>query len=128
MKQFLFFLSAVALCSVVFATTLSAADLSGTWTKKSQKISGTWTIEDGKISFSDFSTRNAPDLIILLSPLTVDELNNKNADQGAVFIAKLNSNKGDQVYTLPSDLDLSAFESIIIHCQQYTKLWGAAPL
>jgi len=43
-------------------------------------------------------------------------------------VAALKSNKGDQFYSLPPDLDLTAYKSIIIHCKKYTKLWGAASL
>jgi hypothetical protein len=119
---------AFALFSLVCSTALFAADHSGTWTKKSQKIDGTWTIAEGKISLTGLSTRKAPDLKLFLSPLPVAELSNKNAEQGAVFIADLKSNKGDQTYPLPADLDLSAHQSIIMHCRQYTKLWGAGAL
>ena len=106
---------------------------SGGWTKKTYKINGTWSIEkDGdktllKLS-DDFKTRRAPDLKIFFSPLSVDQLKNKNAIQDAYFLAPLESNKGGQTYELPADLDLGKYTSVIIHCEAYTKLWGASAL
>lgn len=105
----------------------------GAWTKKSFKSAGTWEIysEDGK-SFvklsADFRTRNAPDLKIFLSPLAASETTGKNATDGAVLIAPLSSNSGEQVYEIPAGVDLASFKSILIHCEQYSKLWSAADL
>lgn len=105
----------------------------GGWTKKSQKADGTWTIavEDGvgKITLSDdFSTRNAPDLKIFLSPLSASDVTASTAVSGSAFIGPLQSNKGAQSYTIPADIDVSAYRSILIHCEQYTKLWVAADI
>ncbi len=106
---------------------------SGTWTKKSFKSKGTWTIavEDGVTMVkldADFSTRKAPDLKIFLTPKSVSEVNRKNALEGSVLIASLSSNKGAQSYVVPEGVDLSDFQSIIIHCEAFTKLWSAAAL
>ena len=113
----------------------SAADTvvaSGSWTKKTAKISGTWSIvDDGKtktIHLKGFSTKKAPDLKLFLSPQTAKAATNKNATTGSALIIKLKSHKGDQSYTLPASADPSKFKSILIHCEKYTKLWGAANL
>lgn len=105
----------------------------GEWTKKSFKSSGTWEIYvEGDKSFvklsADFRTRNAPDLKIFLSPLSASEATGRNATDGAVLISPLSSNAGEQVYEIPADVDLGAFKSILIHCEQYSKLWSAADL
>ena len=106
---------------------------SGTWTKKSFRSKGTWTIaiEDGVTMVkldADFSTRKAPDLKIFLSPKSVSEVNKRNALEGSVLIAPLSSNKGAQSYVVPEGVDLSGYQSIIIHCEAFTKLWSAAAL
>lgn len=106
---------------------------SGAWTKKSFKSSGTWEIySDGDKSYvklsADFRTRNAPDLKIFLSPLAANEATGKNATDGAVLVSPLSSNAGEQVYEIPADVDLADFKSILIHCEQYSKLWSAADL
>ncbi|GJL95372.1 MAG: hypothetical protein DHS20C05_17770 [Hyphococcus sp.] len=106
---------------------------SGEWTKKSFKSSGTWEIysEDGKtlVKLSDdFRTRKAPDLKIFLSPLEASLTTGKNATEGSLLVAALSSNKGGQVYELPENTDLTAYKSILIHCEAYSKLWSAANL
>ena len=106
---------------------------SGTWTKKSFKTKGSWTLsaENGVTTISlddDFSTRNAPDLKIFLSPLSASEVKNKTAVPGSLLIAPLQSNKGQQSYVVPAGTDLSKYKSVIIHCEAYTKLWSAADL
>ncbi|MEM1398017.1 MAG: DM13 domain-containing protein [Pseudomonadota bacterium] len=106
---------------------------SGTWSKVSFKSSGQWSIveRDGKryIELSDdFRTRNAPDLKIFLSPKAAGSLDGKNATDGSFRVAELSSNKGGQSYELPDDLDLSAYETVIIHCEAYSKLWSVSSL
>ena len=113
--------------------TAQDSTLSGVWTKKSFKSAGTWEIyTDGDKSFvrlsADFRTRNAPDLKIFLSPLAASETTGKNATDGAVLVAPLSSNAGEQIYEIPAGVDLADFKSILIHCEQYSKLWSAADL
>ncbi|MEM8988551.1 MAG: DM13 domain-containing protein [Pseudomonadota bacterium] len=130
------FLAALSI-SAIFLTPQAVAEetvaAEGTWTKKSFKIQGGWSIveKDGAyvVKLDEaFRTKNAPDLKIFLSPLSVSDLKNKNAIDGAVFVEKLASNKGAQTYEIPAGTDLSQFQSIIIHCEAYTKLWGAATI
>ncbi|MEO9969753.1 MAG: DM13 domain-containing protein [Hyphomonadaceae bacterium] len=106
---------------------------SGTWTKKKRTSKGTWSItrEGGELFVKlddDFSTRNAPDLKIFLSPLSAAEAANANATDGALLISLLSSNKGAQSYMIPSGTDLANYQSILIHCEDYTILWSAADL
>lgn len=119
---------------VAMADTASIeTQFSGSWTKKSFKSSGTWEIyAEGDKTFvklsADFRTRNAPDLKIFLSPLAAKETNGRNATNGSVLIAPLTSNAGEQVYEIPASVNLADFKSILIHCEQYSKLWSAADL
>ena len=105
----------------------------GAWTKKSHKASGEWSIytEDGKTYVklsSDFRTRNAPDLKIFLSPQAASDANGRNATDGAVLISPLSSNAGEQVYEIPASVNLADYQSILIHCERFSKLWSAADL
>lgn len=122
---------ALLLFSLLLGAT-AAFGQSGSWTKKANTVNGTWSITDkgGKktISLKGFKTATAPDLKIFLSPNTVAGVTSKNATKGAVFVAKLKSSKGDQAYTLPAGVDLSKYKSVIIHCEKYSKLWGAGKL
>ncbi len=106
---------------------------SGIWTKKKFKSRGTWTLETKNgvttVSLDEaFKTKNAPDLKLFLSPLTSEDVNSKNALEGSLVISPLDSNKGAQSYVIPTDVDVSQYKSIIIHCELYTKLWSAADL
>lgn len=103
------------------------------WTKKSNKISGGWEIaqvgEQRVVRLGgDFSTRKAPDLKLVLSPTALADTKNANALSGSVVIAPLTSHKGAQAYVLPNSVDLSQYRSLLVHCEQYTKLWGGVPL
>ncbi len=115
-------------------TTVDSETLaSGEWTKKSFKSSGSWEIyqTDGKTFVklsSDFRTRNAPDLKIFLSPLSADATTGSNATDGSYLVAELSSNAGEQVYEIPASVNLADYMSILIHCEQYSKLWSAAEL
>lgn len=105
----------------------------GSWSDKEYSASGTWSIyeKDGKtyVTLSDdFRTQNAPDLKIFLSPNTPDAVNSKNATNGSVLVAELDSNRGGQTYEIPAGTDLSEYKSIVIHCERFSKLWTAAPL
>ena len=104
------------------------------WTKKTKKSSGGFEIvdRDGEllIRFSyDFKTSKPPEpLRILLSTQTSKDASNKNAEDGAVLIAELKSIKGAQEYRLPKGIDLTNYQSILLHCRKYTKLWSASSL
>ncbi len=126
--------SAGALAPVAAAQAVETVLHEGVWTKKSFKSSGEWTIvqeADGamyvKLS-DDFRTRRAPYLKIFLSPQPASDTTGDNATDGALLVAELSSNKGGQVYEIPAGTDLSQYQSILIHCEAYSKLWSAADL
>lgn len=103
------------------------------WTTVKQKTSGDWAIiqEDGRyyVTLGDnFSARNAPDLKIFLSTESANDRNNRNGLDGATFIAKLDSVSGAQRYALPEGVDPADFASLIIYCEQFSKLWAATTL
>ncbi len=105
----------------------------GQWTAKGYEAAGTWRIirSDGKVFVKlddQFETRSAPDLKLFLSPKSLDDLDGNNATEDALLISPLQSNRGAQTYEIPSDADLANYESIIIHCQQFSKLWSGATL
>ena len=115
------------------ATSLRADESPSTWTKKSFAVKGTWSlIEEGGTTYlvldEAFSTRNAPDLKLFLSPSEGAALNGKNATRGAVLVAKLESNKGGQRYALPAGTNLSDFKTLALHCEKYSKLWAVSDL
>lgn len=123
--------SPVAEPAALVEQTPAFVPLNGSWVKKSQSIQGQWQIVQREgtaflVLSDDFKTRKAPDLKFVLSKLSVDEVNNKNAMQGAKLISLLESVKGSQSYRLPDDY--TSYKSLLLHCEKYTKLWGAASL
>ncbi len=130
-------MSFMIMCAVVGALTLSVASAatidqaSGSWVKKDYAIKGGWSIEkrndQNTIVFDKkFKTKNGPDLKVFLSKNSIAGATGHNATDNAVFVAKLKKSKGKQEYVLPSDIDLSQYTSILIHCEAYSVLWGGA--
>ncbi len=115
------------------ATAAGATVASGSWTKKTQSASGTWKITEAgdQLKFevsSDFKTRKAPDLKIFLSPLTASEAQNNNAVNESLLVAELPKVSGSFEVTLPAGTNLSDYNSVLVHCEKYTKLWVASDL
>ncbi len=79
---------------------------------------------------ADFEAKEAPDLKIFLSKAQLDDIESKNAlkEGEPVFVAKLTSYEGVATYDIPSTIDLSQYKTIIVHCEEYTKLWGGSSL
>ena len=105
----------------------------GTWTKKSVAIDGGWSIVEKNGSQvlmldENFSTNSGPDLKIFLSRQSISSLTGKNAINDAILVSPLQSNRGAQEYVLPANIDLSQFQSVIIHCESFSKLWGGSSL
>ncbi|MEM7628848.1 MAG: DM13 domain-containing protein [Planctomycetota bacterium] len=103
------------------------------WTKKANRIRGHWEIAQDDKGYvlrvaEDFNTRNAPDLKFVLSPHTTRAAKNDNALRGGTVIAELRSNKGAQTFRIPAGVNPADFNSLLIHCEQYTKLWGGSSI
>lgn len=101
----------------------------GDFEKARYNIRGGWKISTVKgittITFDDsFKTRSGPDLKLFLSPKPVSAVNGKTAQKDAVKIGILKSNKGTQSYTVPSDVNLSDYKSVLIQCEAFSVLWG----
>jgi len=136
-KQVFFILG---LCGVIFAggatstlaQTNAAVQIQANkpFIKKRYTIHGSWNVRDAndgqtEITFSnDFKTKGGPDLKVYLSPKLIDGLDGKTALDGAVKIGVLKSNKGQQTYIVPADLNLSDYESVLIQCEAFSVLWG----
>ncbi len=129
MKVLLFSMLAVLSVAVVQA----GESFSGAFEKKSKSVSGNWIIEKDDQGWflkvdSSFKAKNGPDLKFFLSPIAFAKTNGKNAAQGGLFIGDLKATKGEQVYRLPSGIDFAAYQSVLLHCEKYSVLWGGSPL
>lgn len=96
---------------------------------------GSWKIvksgDQHQVIFGDdFEAKEAPDLKIFLSKTDLDDIESKNAlSKGdPIFVAKLTSYKGAANYSIPASINISKYKTIIVHCEEYTKLWGGSSL
>lgn len=97
--------------------------------KKRYSIKGDWSVleKDGQtqIKFSDnFNTKGGPDLKVYLSKIPIEELDSESASSGTVSIGVLKAKSGGQIYTVPDNINLTEFKSVIIHCEAFSVLWG----
>ena len=104
---------------------------SGAWTKKQYKIKGDWELDVSGdqtiIRFhNNFKTKKGPDLKVFLSKKSIKDVTGRNATQDAVLVAVLKSNKGAQEYVLPANIDINDYDSLLIHCEAFSVLWGGA--
>jgi len=130
-------ISIVSFLVVVFLASVAVAGgktlHSGDWQKKTYGASGSWKIvQDGGKRYielsDDFKVPNAPDLKIFLSPLTASQAASKTATKNSVLVARLPRAKGASRVEIPAGVNLDDFQSVLIHCQKYTKLFAASPL
>jgi len=115
------------------AETVTATSISGDFVKKQKSIKGSWEVvqrgDQTVIVFGeDFKAKNGPDLKVFLSPTTVSAVNGKTATDGSVLLGELTSTKGTQEYLVPAGVNLSDFESVLVHCEAYSVLWGGGDL
>jgi hypothetical protein len=80
---------------------------------------------DRVITLTDFTTSPGPDLRVYM-------VAGPAGDEGEVTdyvdLGALKGNKGDQQYTLPSDLDLHRYRTVVIWCRAFTVLFARASL
>ncbi len=101
------------------------------WTKfegdwSVSKMDGVWVVE-----FSDnFEAKKAPDLKVFFSKLSLDDINGDNAadNSNSVLVGELKTYKGKVAIAVPGDIDPKDYQTIIVHCEKYAKLWGGSSL
>lgn len=132
--QGVFLLAVLSMFSILSIPTASAATgVEREWVEKKYNIKGQWDIvqqgDQTVIRFSDnFKTKNGPDLKIFLSKQTIAEVNGRNATQDSVLLGTLKSPRGGQEYILPAGIDVNDFQTVLIHCEKYSVLWGGGTI
>jgi len=106
---------------------------SGKLIKKQKKLQGGWEViqRDGNtyIAFDEaFRASNGPDLKVFLSPIALSEVTGDTALEGSINIGELQKTKGAQEYLIPSELNLADYASVLVHCEEYSVLWGGGTL
>jgi len=68
----------------------------------------------------NFSSSNGPDLKVYLSK--------EKQPVNFVNLGSLKSTSGNQLYAIPSSVNVMDYNFALIHCQQYNHLFGFAQL
>ena len=124
----------VAPTSVVATqTTDTPSPISGSFVQKNKSLKGSWQILEVNgqtvIRFEDdFKASRGPDLKVFLSPQGIDAVNGKTATDGAVLLGKLQNTRGHQDYIVPAGVNLSSFNSVLVHCEAFSVLWGGGAI
>lgn len=79
------------------------------------------------VQFASLNTSDGPDLYVYLSPHPSSSPE-KTFGQGFTSLGKLKGNRGDQVYEIPSGLDVSSIRSVVIWCKRFSAGFAVAPL
>lgn len=96
-------------------------------------LSGDWAIvkdgDDHYLELGDnFAAKKGPDVKVFLSPIKSTAITGANAVEGSVFVYLLDSFKGATRIKIPVGTDISKYQSLVFHCEEYSKLWGTSPL
>ncbi|EFQ81814.1 hypothetical protein HMPREF0063_13016 [Aeromicrobium marinum DSM 15272] len=75
-----------------------------------------------------FSTRNGPDLVVVLSEETAGGDWFKYNDVRMIPLGDLKGTDGDQNYDIPLDGDLAGIQSAVIWCDRFNVSFGSAPI
>lgn len=81
-----------------------------------------------EIQLSDFQVTNGPDLEVWLSAHPDPSSSSDVSDNQWVALGQLKGNVGDQAYSVPADVDVSSFQSVVIWCEQFGVLFSPAAL
>lgn len=104
--------------------TFTAAEKPTTGTARIVQEGGQRYVElDGAFSTSD----QGPDLHVLLDTAAQPPASYKEAGQ-TVNLGRLQSYSGAQRYAIPSTVDVSRYNSVVIWCQMANATFGYAPL
>ena len=88
-------------------------------------------LADGKriVRLEGFRTSSGPDVVVWLSSIPATEDGWRAYDDGIfVNLGPLRANVGNQNYTIPANVDLGKYRSVVIWCRRFTVGFGAAPL
>lgn len=115
-------------------TTLVGGSLThafSSWGKPS--LEGDWQIvEDNGAYFielsENFRAKQGPDVKIFLSPTPAAEVTGRNAVDGSVLIKQISDFDGSARISIPAGIDVGQFQSLVFHCEAYSKLWGSSTL
>lgn len=119
-------------------TNLAATDaplVSGSFTQVDSLHAGEGTAaiyrgEDGALllRLENFSVTNGPDLFVALSGHPAPRSSAEAHSDGYLEVDRLKASQGGQNYSLPTDLDLSQYRSVLIYCRAFSVVFSTAEL
>lgn len=127
----LFLTSGLALADQPGANTAAlSGEFEGGWLSK---VEGSWKIERSGDQWvlktgRNFNASKGPDVKVFLSKTPAEDVTRRNASQGSVFVQLLENFEGEMVIPLPSGVDPHEYQTLVLHCEKYTKLWGATEI
>ncbi|ROP41001.1 DM13 domain-containing protein [Saccharothrix texasensis] len=79
------------------------------------------------VQFEALDTSDGPDLYVYLSDKPSDSPETAFGS-GFTNLGELKANRGNQVYAVPADADLSTVRSVVIWCKRFSAGFAVAPL
>jgi hypothetical protein len=88
-----------------------------------------YELEDGSrtLRLEPFESTNGPDLYVYLTTADHADADDALADD-FVDLGDLRGNIGSQNYEIPDDVDLDAYDTVVIWCERFTTSFGTADL
>ena len=124
----------IALVLTTICTSVGFAQKGNAWIKKNHEVSGKWSIKTiGERSFiilhSDFKTAEGSDLKLFITKKSATAVENSEAiEKHGVLLGTLASNKGEQKFQIPDNLNISDYKSLVIHSNKNKTVWAATTL
>lgn len=79
------------------------------------------------LRFENFQSTNGPDLHVLLSR-DPDPRTHEALGEDYIELGRLKGNVGNQNYDVPSNIDISQYQSVVIYCQPFQVVFSTATL
>ena len=102
-------------------TDTSGTFVDGDWLHKTQGTAKVIPTDSGSVlRLENFKTTNGPDLYVYLA----------TDDKASEFVnlGRLKGSSGNQNYEIPSEVDLSKYNKVLIWCKAFSVLFGTAEL
>ena len=80
------------------------------------------------LRLENLDVTNGPALHVILSPHPDPTRGNEVKLPGYADLGPLKGNRGNQNYTIPADVDISAIKSVVIYCKPFSVVFSVATL
>ncbi len=80
------------------------------------------------LRLENLDVTNGPALHVILSPHADPTRGNEVKLPGYADLGPLKGNRGNQNYTIPADVDISAIKSVVIYCKPFSVVFSVATL